>query len=144
VQGAGGVHLVLRSSPLRVRTGLRCAEGRHRQDGRRHGGGLQRVWDCVGFNLDGLVADSARQDIIAGNPEKFAHILDSAETPELTGHVVWALYHDPDLMDVSGRTLIGAELAVMYGIKDEGNRQPPSYRGLFGVHPHKQYAHVMR
>jgi hypothetical protein len=38
---------------------------------------------------------------------------------------VWALYHDPDLMDVSGRTLIGAELAVMYGIKDEGNRQPP-------------------
>jgi len=84
------------------------------------------------------------RDIIAANPEKFGHILDSAETPELTGHVIWALYNDPDLMDLSGQTLIGAELAVKYGIKDEGDRQPPSYRDLFGVHPNKQYAHTMR
>ena len=52
------------------------------------------------------------RSIIAGNPEKFGHILDSAETPELTGHVIWALYNDPELMDLSGQTLIGAELAV--------------------------------
>ena len=47
-------------------------------------------------------------------------------------------------MDVSGQTLIGAELAVKYGIKDEDGRQPPSYRELFDVHPHQQYPHVMR
>ena len=82
--------------------------------------------------------------IIAGNTEKFGHILDSAETPELTGHVIWALYNDPERMDLSGQTLIGAELAVKYGIKDEGDRQPPSYRDLFGVHPNQQYAHKMR
>ncbi len=82
--------------------------------------------------------------IIASNPEKLGHILDTAETPELTGHVIWALYNDPKLIDVSGQTLIGAELAVKYGIKDEADRQPPSYRDLFGVHPHKQYAHIMR
>jgi NAD(P)-dependent dehydrogenase (short-subunit alcohol dehydrogenase family) len=84
------------------------------------------------------------RNIIASNPEKFSHILDTAETPELTGHVIWALYSDPNLIDVSGQTLIGAELAVKYGIKDEADRQPPSYRDLFGVHPHNQYAHIMR
>ena len=82
--------------------------------------------------------------IVAGNTQKFGHILDSAETPELTGHVIWALYNDPERMDLSGQTLIGAELAVKYGIKDEGDRQPPSYRDLFGVHPNQQYAHKMR
>jgi NAD(P)-dependent dehydrogenase (short-subunit alcohol dehydrogenase family) len=84
------------------------------------------------------------RNIIAGNPEKLGHILDTAETPELTGHVIWALYNDPNLMDLSGQTLIGAELAVKYGIKDEGDRQPPSYRDLYGVHPQTQYAHIMR
>jgi NAD(P)-dependent dehydrogenase (short-subunit alcohol dehydrogenase family) len=84
------------------------------------------------------------RNIIASNPEKLGHILDTAETPELTGHVIWALYNDPLLMDLSGQTLIGAELAVKYGIKDEGDRQPPSYRDLYGVHPHTQYAHMMR
>lgn len=82
--------------------------------------------------------------IIASNPDKFGHILGTAETPELTGHVIWALYQDPELMELSGQTLIGAELAVKYGIPDEDGRQPPSYRELFGVHPHRQYAHVMR
>ncbi|MGC4963224.1 SDR family NAD(P)-dependent oxidoreductase [Gordonia sp. DT218] len=82
--------------------------------------------------------------IIAAKPEKFGHILDSAETPELTGHVIWALFNDPDLMKVSGQTLIGAELATRYGIRDDGDRQPPSYRDLFDVHPSTQYPHVMR
>jgi hypothetical protein len=82
--------------------------------------------------------------IIATNPEKFGHILKTAETPELTGHVIWALFNDTDLMDVSGRTLIGAELAAHYGIADEDGRQPPSYRDLFGVHPPSQYPHTIR
>ena len=47
-------------------------------------------------------------------------------------------------MALSGQTLIGAELAVKYGIEDEGGRQPPSYRDMFDVHPHQQYPHVMR
>lgn len=47
-------------------------------------------------------------------------------------------------MIVSGQTLIGAELAVKYGIADEDGRQPPSYRDMFDVHPPAQCAHVMR
>ncbi len=98
---------------------------------------------AVSIWLGSLLTDRVRS-IIASNPAKFGHILDSAETPELTGHVIWALYHDPELMELSGQTLIGAELAAKYGIRDEGDRQPPSYRELFGVHPQIQCAHVMR
>lgn len=98
---------------------------------------------AVSIWMGSLLTDRVRK-IIASNPDRFGHILDTAETPELTGHVIWALYHDPELMSLSGQTLIGAELAARYGISDEGGRQPPSYRDLFDVHPHQQCAHVMR
>jgi NAD(P)-dependent dehydrogenase (short-subunit alcohol dehydrogenase family) len=97
----------------------------------------------VSIWMGSLLTDRVRR-IIATNPEKFRHILDTAETPELTGHVLWELYNDSDLLALSGQTLIGAELAVKYGIKDEGGRQPPSYREMFDVHPHQQASHVMR
>nr|WP_090277502.1 SDR family NAD(P)-dependent oxidoreductase [Mycolicibacterium komanii]CRL72064.1 short-chain dehydrogenase/reductase SDR [Mycolicibacterium komanii] len=98
---------------------------------------------AVSIWMGSLLTERVR-GIIASNPQKFGHILDTAETPELTGHVIWALYRDPALMDVSGQTLIGAELAVKYCIKDDGDRQPPSYRDMFDVHPATQYPHVMR
>ncbi|TXI40662.1 MAG: SDR family NAD(P)-dependent oxidoreductase [Mycobacterium sp.] len=98
---------------------------------------------AVSIWMGSLLTDRVRA-IIASNPEKFGRILDTAETPELTGHVIWALYNDPDLMELTGQTLIGAELAVKYGITDEGDRQPPSYRDMFDVHPNRQYPHVMR
>ncbi len=98
---------------------------------------------AVSIWMGSLLTDRVR-GIIASNPAKFGHILDTAETPELTGHVIWALHTDPDVMSVSGQTLIGAELAVKYGITDEDGRQPPSYRDLFDVHPPAQCAHVMR
>ncbi len=98
---------------------------------------------AVSIWMGSLLTDRVRK-IIASNPDRFGHILDTAETPELTGHVIWALYQDPELMNLSGQTLIGAELAARYGISDEGGRRPPSYRDLFDVHPHQQCAHVMR
>jgi NAD(P)-dependent dehydrogenase (short-subunit alcohol dehydrogenase family) len=95
---------------------------------------------AVSIWMGSLLTERVRK-IIASNPDKFGHILKTAETPELTGHVIWALYNDPDLIDVTGQTLIGAELAAHYGITDEDGRRPPSYRDLFGVHPHAQFAH---
>lgn len=97
----------------------------------------------VSIWMGSLLTERVRT-IIAAKPDKFGHILDTAETPELTGHVIWALFNDSDLMASSGQTLIGAELAAKYGIVDEEGRQPPSYRTMFDVHPHTQYAHVMR
>ena len=52
-------------------------------------------------------------------------MLDIAETPELTGHLIWALFNDPALMEKSGQTWIGAELAREYGIEDDDGRQAP-------------------
>jgi NAD(P)-dependent dehydrogenase (short-subunit alcohol dehydrogenase family) len=98
---------------------------------------------AVSIWMGSLLTERVR-GIIASNPEKFGHILGTAETPELTGHVIWALYNDPAVLELSGQTLIGAELAVKYGIKDDGDRQPPSYREMFDVHPARQYPHVMR
>jgi NAD(P)-dependent dehydrogenase (short-subunit alcohol dehydrogenase family) len=98
---------------------------------------------AVSIWMGSLLTQRVR-DIIATNPKKLGHIIESAETPELTGHVIWALHNDPDLMKISGQTLIGAEFAVKYGIKDEGIRQPPSYRDLHGVYPHSQFPYRMR
>lgn len=98
---------------------------------------------AVSIWMGSLLTDRVRQ-IIASKPEKFGHILETAETPEFTGHVIWALYNDPELMELSGQTLIGAELAVKYGIEDQNGRQPPSYRDMFDVHPSRQYPHAMR
>jgi NAD(P)-dependent dehydrogenase (short-subunit alcohol dehydrogenase family) len=82
--------------------------------------------------------------IIASEPKKFGALGETAETPEFTGHLVWALYNDPELMQLSGRTVIGAEIAIGYGIKDEGGRQPPSYRVTHGVEPRVQYPNIIR
>jgi NAD(P)-dependent dehydrogenase (short-subunit alcohol dehydrogenase family) len=82
--------------------------------------------------------------IVASDTAKFGHLIETAETPELTGHVIWALYNDPKLLEMNGQTLIGAELAVKYGIRDEGGRQPPSYRDMHGIAPHAQYSYVIR
>jgi NAD(P)-dependent dehydrogenase (short-subunit alcohol dehydrogenase family) len=73
---------------------------------------------AVSIWMDTLLTQRVR-DIVAADPGKFGHVLDNAETPELTGHIIWELYNDPDLMELSGRTLVGAQLAAKYGIADE-------------------------
>jgi NAD(P)-dependent dehydrogenase (short-subunit alcohol dehydrogenase family) len=67
------------------------------------------------------------------HPEALAKTAEQAETPEFTGHLLNALYRDPGLAELSGQTLIGAELGVRYGITDEDGRQPPSHRDFLGA-----------
>ena len=62
----------------------------------------------------------------------YAHLLETMETPQLSGHVIHALTQDPQRMERSGRVWIGAELALEYGIRDAGGRQPPSHRPMLG------------
>ena len=92
----------------------------------------------------GALLTDRLKNIIAAEPEKYGYLQDQVETPEFTGHVIWALWNDPKLMELSGQTLIGAELAVKYGIQDEGGRQPPSYRDTHKVQPHVQYPNIIR
>ncbi|MGV0836177.1 SDR family NAD(P)-dependent oxidoreductase [Mycolicibacterium thermoresistibile] len=67
-----------------------------------------------------------------GQPDTLAAMADHAETPEFTGHVLDALWRDPNLAELSGHTLIGAELGQRYGITDEDGRRPPSHRAMMG------------
>lgn len=68
-----------------------------------------------------------------GNPGALAETAKQAETPEFTGHLINALYHDAGVGELSGQTLIGAELATRYGITDEDGRTPPSHREVLGA-----------
>jgi NAD(P)-dependent dehydrogenase (short-subunit alcohol dehydrogenase family) len=92
----------------------------------------------------GALATDRLLAMIAAEPAKYGHLRDHLETPEFTGHVIWGLYTDPDLGGRNGQTLIGAELAREYGIRDEGGRQPPSSRDTHGVAPHLHHPLVIR
>jgi len=92
----------------------------------------------------GALATDRLIAIIAADPEKYGYLKNQIETPEFTGHIVWALYNDPALMEISGQTVIGAELAVKYGIADAGGVQPPSYRETHKVSPHQNYPNIIR
>jgi NAD(P)-dependent dehydrogenase (short-subunit alcohol dehydrogenase family) len=98
---------------------------------------------AISIWMGALLTDRLKA-IMAGDPAKFGYLADMVETPEFTGHVIWALWKDPELMQLSGQTLIGAELAVKYGIKDEGGRQPPSFRDTHKVEPRVQYPNIIR
>lgn len=92
----------------------------------------------------GALATDRLKGIIAANPAKFGYLLDQIETPEFTGHVIWALFNDPALTERSGQTLIGAEVARAFGITDADGRVPPSYRDTHKVVPLQYYPNVVR
>ncbi|BFM06881.1 SDR family NAD(P)-dependent oxidoreductase [Halioxenophilus aromaticivorans] len=84
------------------------------------------------------------QLLIDSNPKKYGYLENVTETPEFTGHVIWAMYADPELQQFNGKTVIGAEMALRYGIQDEGGKQPTSYRDTHKVAPREQYPYVIR
>jgi hypothetical protein len=81
----------------------------------------------------GILLTERFRSAFVGQPEALAKTAMHAETPEFTGHLINALYHDPNLTELSGRTVIAAELAQRYGITDEDGRQPPSHREMLGA-----------
>jgi NAD(P)-dependent dehydrogenase (short-subunit alcohol dehydrogenase family) len=76
-------------------------------------------------------------------PDQYAAFLQQAETPQFNGRIIHALACDPELMSLSGQTLISAELAHRYGITEEGGREPPSYREMLGEPRRPHPAKVM-
>jgi len=80
----------------------------------------------------GLLLTERSRRVFDAEPEKYAGLAATAETPEFTGRVIDALARDPALMEKSGRVLIGAELGLEYGITDSNGSSPPSHRAFFG------------
>ena len=92
----------------------------------------------------GALKTERLQKVIDSDPEKYAHLNEMTETPEFTGHVIWGLYNDPELLDMSGQTVIGAEIATKYGIVDKSGRKPISCRESHGVAPRIQHPYTIR
>ncbi|WP_417316375.1 hypothetical protein, partial [Cycloclasticus pugetii] len=64
--------------------------------------------------------------------DTYEAVMAHAETPEFNGRVILAMLGDPELPQLSGQTLITAELAQRYGINDQDGHQPVSYRKMLG------------
>lgn len=69
----------------------------------------------------------------ANHGAQYDAFLANAETPQFNGRIIHALLNDPELMSLSGQTLITAEIAPRYGISEAEGRQPPSYREMLGA-----------
>ncbi len=80
----------------------------------------------------GMLRTERTERVIAAEPDKYAVLATMMETPQLTGLVIDALYNDAKLLEKTGLTLVGAEEAQLYGIKDINGSQPPSHRPMLG------------
>lgn len=83
----------------------------------------------------GALTSERLLEMMAAEPEKYRHLEGQLESTGLTGHVAYALFQDPRMMDYNGKTLVGADLAKAYGITDLSGRFAPSFREQAGVSP---------
>lgn len=65
------------------------------------------------------------------NPEQYEGFIEAAENPEFTAHIIDAIAAAPNRDELSGQTLIGAEIAKELGVTDRG-KDKPSYREMLG------------
>lgn len=65
------------------------------------------------------------------NPEQYEEFIAYAENPEFSAHIFDAIDHASNRDELSGQTLIGAEIALELGIKDRGVDRP-SHREMLG------------
>lgn len=75
------------------------------------------------------------------NPEQYEGFIDAAENPEFTAHIIDAIDKAANRDELSGQTLIGAEIATELGVTDRG-KEKPSYREMLGSPREKNPAAV--
>lgn len=80
----------------------------------------------------GMLATERSKVAAELHPELYGPLLAQAETPEFNGKVILGIYNDPELEKLNGTTVISAEMALKYGIKDTDDRQPMSHRSMLG------------
>ena len=98
---------------------------------------------AVSIWMGALLTDRLKA-LIASDTAKFGHLEGHCESPEFTGHVIWELYRDPALAELSGRTLVGAEIARRYGLTDSGRIPPTSSELHEGLVPLTYHPTVIR
>ncbi|MBB3812770.1 hypothetical protein FHY13_001076 [Xanthomonas arboricola] len=60
------------------------------------------------------------------------------ESPRYEGRVIAAVWDDPEMIKLAGKTLIGAELGKRYGVSDIPGFNPKSLREYYGS-PHPRF-----
>ncbi|MCB2065314.1 MAG: SDR family NAD(P)-dependent oxidoreductase [Erythrobacter sp.] len=65
------------------------------------------------------------------NPEQYEEFIAMAENPEFTAHILDAIDKAPNRDELSGQTLIGAEIAKELGVQDRGHDRI-SHREMLG------------
>jgi hypothetical protein len=88
----------------------------------------------------GSLSSERLEQLMAAAPAKFKHLEGTLESTQFTGHVIWGLFNDPTLLQLTGKTLIGAELGRKYGITDIGGVFPPSVRDMHRCAPPEYYS----
>src|SRR5712672_1033522 len=88
---------------------------------------------AVSIWMGGLDTARARASLASLPPD--ARPTAKRESPKFTGRVIAALYASDNLMDLSGRALIGAELGAALGVTDIDGSGPLSYRYTMGGPP---------
>jgi len=134
---SGAVHYVFGPAYGAHKAGMDKFAADMAVDFKDHNVAVMSIW------MGALLTDRMKI-LLESEPAKFGHLAAILETTEYTGHIIWALYKDPRLMEMSGQTVIGAEIAKRYGILDDGGRQPPSYRDIHQVAPRVQYSAIIR
>lgn len=66
------------------------------------------------------------------DPAQFEAFMATAENPEFTAAILDAIDRSPRRLELSGETLIGAEIAKELGVTDRGAERP-SYRDMLGA-----------
>jgi len=135
--GSGAVHYVYGPAYGAHKAGMDKFAADMAVDFREHQVAVLSIW------MGALLTDRLKM-VVASDPAKYAHLESMTESPEFTGHILWSLYNDPHLMDLSGQTVIGAEMAIKYEIKDVAGKQPLSYRETHKIEPRVQYPNVIR
>lgn len=98
-----------------------------------------RPYNVAAISLWPGIVCTERVEQLAEQIAEVKEQMGTFESPQFSGRVINALYHDPDLMSLSGKTLIGAELARQYGIQDIDGKQPGSLRTSMGS-PHPAFS----
>ncbi len=80
----------------------------------------------------GMLKTDRTKRVMDADPAKYAGFWDIAESPDFTGRIIAALYRDSARAEKSSQVLIGAEVALEYGITDLEGQQPPSHRPMLG------------
>ncbi len=74
-------------------------------------------------------------------PEQYKELIATAENPEFTAHILDAIDKAPNREDLSGQTLVGAEIAKELGVTDRGVERP-SYREMLGTPRDRNFAAI--